>query len=89
MTQHQQSEQNEQSEQTTVIRNTNDLLTFLADQASQRKDWFGRTQQKLTAIKLAHEIASNHANSMTPEEVITYSLKVTQQVFDRIVMGKL
>ena len=72
MTQQDQSEQHDQ-EQTTVIRNTTDLLTFLADQASQRKDWFGRTQQKLTAIKLAHEIASNHANSMTPEEVVTYS----------------
>jgi hypothetical protein len=88
MTLQHQSE-NEQAEQTTIIRNTSDLLTFLADQANQRKDWFGRTQQKLTAIRLAHEIASNHANSMKPEEVVVYSLKLTQLIFDQIVMGKL
>ena len=59
---------------TTTIQNTNDLLSFLVTQAESRKDWFGFTQQRMTAISLAHEIAARHADTMTPEEVVEYAI---------------
>lgn len=69
----------------TTIQNTNDLLGFLTQQAEQRKDWFGFLQQRITAISLAHEIAKNHASSMTPREVVDYAMELNQQIYDKII----
>lgn len=69
----------------TTIQNTNDLLGFLSQQAEQRKDWFGFLQQRITCISLAHEIAKNHANTMTPAEVVAYSLELNQLLYDKII----
>ena len=70
-----------------TIQNTGDLLDFLVKQMSERKDWFGRSQQKLTAVSLAHKIAENHASQMTPKEVVTYVLALNQEIFDKIIIG--
>lgn len=70
---------------TSTIQNTNDLLGFLAQQADQRKDWFGFLQQRITAISLAHEIAKNHAPSMTPEQVVDYAVALNECLYHRIV----
>lgn len=70
---------------TTTIQNTNDLLSFLVTQAESRKDWFGFTQQRMTAINLAHEIAARHADKMTPQEVVEYALAINAQIFQKII----
>ena len=70
---------------TTTIQNTNDLLSFLVNQAESRKDWFGFTQQRMTAINLAHEIAARHADKMTPQEVVEYALAINAQIFQKII----
>jgi hypothetical protein len=70
---------------TTTIQNTNDLLSFLVTQAESRKDWFGFTQQRMTAISLAHEIAARHADTMTPEEVVEYAIAINTQIFHKII----
>jgi hypothetical protein len=70
---------------TTTIQNTNDLLSFLVTQAESRKDWFGFTQQRMTAISLAHEIAALHADKMTPEEVVEYAIAINTQIFNKII----
>jgi hypothetical protein len=70
---------------TTTIQNTNDLLSFLVTQAESRKDWFGFTQQRMTAISLAHEIAARHADKMTPEEVVEYAIAINTQIFYKII----
>lgn len=69
----------------TTIQNTNDLLSFLVAQAESRRDWFGFTQQRMTAITLAHEIASRHADKMTPEEVVEYAIAINTQIFHKII----
>lgn len=70
---------------TTTIKDTNDLLGFLVSQASERKDWFGFAQQRMTAVNLAHQIAQNHADKMTPEEVVNYAIAVNHLIFHKII----
>jgi hypothetical protein len=69
----------------TTIQNTQDLLSFLVQQADTRKDWFGFTQQKMTAVSLAHEIAARHADKMTPEEVVEYAKELNELLFHRLI----
>lgn len=73
--------------QQTTIQNTSDLLGFLAKQSESRKDWFGFTQQRMTAVTLAHEIAKHHAHHMSPPEVVTYALALNQEIFNKIIKG--
>lgn len=73
---------------TTTIQNTNDLLTFLVGQAESRKDWFGFTQQRMTAITLAHDIAKLHADKMTPQEVVHYAVQVNEAIYKTIISQK-
>jgi len=69
----------------TTIQNTADLLSFLVQQADTRKDWFGFTQQKMTAVSLAHEIAARHADKMTPDEVVEYAKELNELLFHRLI----
>jgi len=70
---------------TTTIQNTNDLLSFLVTQAESRRDWFGFTQQRMTAITLAHEIAARHADKMTPDQVVEYAIAINAQIFQKVI----
>jgi hypothetical protein len=70
---------------TTTIKNTNDLLSFLVTQAESRRDWFGFTQQRMTAVTLAHQIAANHADKLTPEQVVEYAVALNNQIFHKII----
>lgn len=70
------------------IKSNDDLLTYLAERyESGEKQWFGRMQQRLTGIKLAHEIAARHADKMTPAQVARYVAELNDQIFKQIVMG--
>lgn len=69
----------------TTIQNSTDLLTFLVAQAESRKDWFGFTQQRLTAINLAHEIAKSHADKMTPDQVVGYAIALNEAIYHKII----
>ena len=69
----------------TTIKDTNDLLGFLITQSDSRKDWFGFTQQKLTAISLAHEIAANHADKFTPDEIVNYVYTLNNALYQKII----
>ena len=71
--------------QDTKIQNTNDLLGFLVQQSEGRKDWFGFTQQRLTAVSLAHEIAKRHADKMTPKEVVQYAIELNEVIYHNII----
>ena len=63
----------------------NALFSFLVSQAESRRDWFGFTQQKLTGIALAHGIARQHADKMTPSEAVEYAMEVNQAIYDKII----
>jgi hypothetical protein len=70
---------------TTTIKDNTDLLSYLLTQADTRKDWFGFTQQRMTAVTLAHQIAKQHADKMTPDEVVEYALKLNQAIYNKII----
>jgi predicted RNA-binding Zn ribbon-like protein len=73
---------------TITVQNTNDLLSYLEKHSESRKDWFGFTQQKMTGITLAHQIAANHADKMSPEQVITYAINLNELIYRHIIVGK-
>ena len=70
----------------TKIQNTSDLFAYLVNQASSgNKNWFGFHQQKITGINIAYEIAINHADKMSPEEVADYAKRLNDAIYDRLV----
>ena len=69
----------------TTIKDTTDLLSFLVTQADSSKNWFGFTQQRITAIALAHDIARHHADKITPEEAVDYAISLNQAVYNKII----
>ena len=69
----------------TTIQNNNDLLSFLVTQSESRKDWFGFTQQRLTAVSLAHEIAKHHADKLTPQQVVKYAVELNEAIYNNII----
>jgi hypothetical protein len=71
---------------TTTIENTSDLLTFLVNQSEGgNKQWFGWIQQRMTGVALAHQIAANHADKMTPDEVVDYVTELNNSLFNRMI----
>ncbi len=42
-------------------------------------------KQRLTAVSLAHEIAKNHANTMSPEEVVDFAVRVNDSIYQHII----
>jgi hypothetical protein len=73
---------------TTTIQNNNELLNYLLTQANSGvKNWFGFTQQRITGINLAHEIAANHADKMTPDEITDYVISLNNSIYHKIIKG--
>jgi len=71
---------------TTQINNNGDLLGYLLEQSLRApKSWFGFPQQKLTGILLAHEIAANHADKMSPEEIVQYVNDLNNEIYNSII----
>ncbi len=50
----------------TTIKDSNDLLNFLVAQSDSRKDWFGFTAQKLTAISWRMTLPQTMRISLRP-----------------------
>lgn len=64
------------------IKNSNDLLTYLWTQMdSGQKNWFGFSQQRITGINLAHQIAAIHADKLTPKEVVEYVVELNNEIY--------
>ncbi len=71
------------------IKDTNDLLEYLISKAeSGNKAWFGFTQQKITGIDLAHKIAANHADKMSPEAIIDFVNDLNNQIYNKLLNRK-
>lgn len=71
------------------IQSTNDLLSYLVNQAgSGVKNWFGFQQQRIAGINLAYEIAARHADKMTPDEVTQYVVKLNNAIYKNIIENK-
>lgn len=68
-----------------IVKDSNDLLNFLVAQSGASKNWFGYTEQRITAIALAHDIARNHADKIGPEQAVDYAVALNQAVYDKII----
>jgi len=72
----------------TTIQNNQELLNYLINQAnSGTKNWFGFGQQRITGINLAHSIAANHADKMSPDEIIDYVIKLNNSIYHKLIKG--
>jgi len=72
------------------IKDSNDLLGFLEAQAATGdKQWFGFLQQKIIAITLAHQIAANHADKLTPDQIVEYVVELNNQIFQKIISKRI
>lgn len=64
------------------INKNSDLLGFLVmKMASEKKDWFGFSEQRVTGINLVHEIAKHHADKMSPQEVVDYVKDLNDAIY--------
>lgn len=71
---------------TTQIKNNGDLLGYLLEQSLLApKSWFGFPQQKLTGIALIHAIAANHADKMSPSEIVQYVIDLNNEIYNGII----
>jgi N-methylhydantoinase A/oxoprolinase/acetone carboxylase beta subunit len=72
------------------ITDSNDLLGYLEAQAATGdKQWFGFLQQKIIAITLANQIAANHADKMTPDQIVEYVVELNNQIFQKIISKRI
>ena len=68
------------------IENNTDLLSYLISQSTSGvKNWFGFSQQKITGIHTVYEIAKNHADTMTPEEVVEYVIRLNNSIYHKMI----
>ena len=68
------------------IENNTDLLSYLISQSTSGvKNWFGFLQQKITGIHTVYEIAKNHADTMTPEEVVEYVIRLNNSIYHKMI----
>ena len=68
-----------------IVKDSNDLLNFLVAQSDSSKNWFGFTQQRITAIALAHDIVRNHADKLTPLEAVDYAINLNELIYHKII----
>ena len=72
----------------TTIQNSTDLLNFIITQAnSGHKNWFGFQEQKIAGINTAYAMAINHADKLTPDEIVEYVLRLNNLIFQKIIKG--
>ena len=66
-----------------------ELLAYLITQSSSgAKNWFGFQQQKIMGINLCYEVAKNHANEMSPDEVTNYVVALNDSIYKKIIKGE-
>ena len=67
----------------------NGLLDYLVSRAnSNDKNWFGFQQQRIAGIHVAYRIAENHADTMTPEDVADYVVRLNNAIFMKLVRSE-
>ena len=68
------------------IQSNNDLLGFLISQSNSGvKNWFGFQQQRIAGINTAYEIAKIHADTLSPEEIVDYVVKLNNAIYQKMI----
>jgi hypothetical protein len=66
------------------IQENNDLLNYLVLKAdSGVKNWFNFQEQKVAGISVCYEIAKNHADKMTPDEIVQYVSDLNNAIYNK------
>lgn len=75
---------------TTTQHGSDALLQFLIVQASSgSKNWFGFHQQRVLGINIAYRIAERHADTMSPEQVADYAVRLNNAIYSKLVKEQL
>jgi hypothetical protein len=62
------------------------LLGFLISQSNSGvKNWFGFQQQRIAGINTAYEIAKIHADTLSPEEIVDYVVKLNNAIYQKMI----
>jgi hypothetical protein len=65
-----------------------DLLHYILSQASSgQRNWFGFQQQRVLGINLCYEIAKNHADTMTPDQITEYVIRLNNSIYTKLIKG--
>lgn len=71
------------------IQSNNDLLSFLISQSgSGQKNWFGFQQQRIAGINVAYEIAKQHADKLTPDEIVDFVAALNNAIYTKLIVKK-
>lgn len=68
--------------------NSEALLQYLISQASSQKNWFGFLEQRIAGVDLAYKIAANHADKLSPNEIVTYVKQLNDEIYEEILKAK-
>ena len=65
-----------------------DLLHYILAQASSgQRNLFGFQQQRVLGINLCYEIAKNHADTMTPDQITEYVIRLNNSIYTKLIKG--
>ena len=68
------------------IQSNNDLLSFLISQSNSGvKNWFGFQQQRIAGIHTAYQIASIHADKLSPDEIVEYVTRLNNAIYHKMI----
>jgi hypothetical protein len=74
--------------QTPQANNSEALLSYLIGLAGTgQKNWFGYQQQRLAGTDLAYRIAAQHANTMTPKQIVQFVIELNDEIYEKILKG--
>jgi hypothetical protein len=72
----------------TTLNASEALLTYLVGQSnSNQKNWFGFQQQRIAGIDLAYRMAVEHADKMTPDEIVDYVVLLNNAIYTKMIKG--
>lgn len=64
--------------------NSEALLQYLISQSSTQKNWFGFLEQRIAGVDLAYKIAANHADKLTPIEIVNFVKELNDKIYEHI-----
>jgi hypothetical protein len=68
--------------------NSEALLNYLIQQSSSQKNWFGFLEQRIAGVDLAYKIAANHADKLSPQQIVAYVKILNDEIYEEILKAK-
>lgn len=64
--------------------NSEQLLNYLIQRANSEKNWFGFLEQRIAGVDLAYKIAANHADKLSPSEIVNFVKELNDKIYENI-----